>query len=45
MEDEYSTFAVTPGASYWVFVGADDTSTGQPITYDLTLCGDTYEPE
>jgi hypothetical protein len=44
MEDEFSTFAVTPGATYWVMVGAVDGSTGFPIDYDLTFCGDTFTP-
>jgi len=44
MEDEFATFAVIPGMSYWVFVGADDSSSGQPISYDLTACGATYTP-
>jgi len=42
MEDEFTTFAVTPGAQYWVWVAADDASTGQPVTYDVTLCGSSY---
>jgi hypothetical protein len=42
MEDEFTTLAVEPGKSYWVWVGADDMSTGQPINYDLTLCGRTF---
>jgi hypothetical protein len=44
MEDEFATFAVIPGMSYWVFVGADDSTTGQPIPYDLTACGATFAP-
>jgi hypothetical protein len=44
MEDEFATFAVIPGMSYWVFVAADDSSTGQPIAYDLTVCGATFKP-
>lgn len=43
-EDEFTTLAVTPGATYWVFVGADDASTGQPINYDVTFCGTTFTP-
>lgn len=42
MEDEFVTTAVTPGMSYWVFVGADTTSTGQPLAYDLSVCGGTF---
>lgn len=42
MEDEFTTLAVTPGASYDVWVAADDPSTGQPIAYELTLCGTVY---
>jgi hypothetical protein len=44
MEDEFATFAVDPNKVYWVFVGADDSSTGQPINYDLTVCGGTFTP-
>jgi hypothetical protein len=44
MEDEFTTLAVTPGATYWVWIGADDSSTGQPINYDLTLCGAKFTP-
>lgn len=40
MEDEFTTLAVTPGATYRVWVGMDDASTGQPVPYELTLCGD-----
>ena len=42
MEDEFITTAVTPGMSYYVWVGADDMSTGQPINYDLTVCGASF---
>jgi len=44
MEPEYTTLAVVPGMSYWVWVGADDASTGQPVNYDLTVCGATFTP-
>jgi hypothetical protein len=44
MEDEFTTLAVTPGAAYWIVVAADDTSTGQPVPYDLTFCGDAVTP-
>lgn len=40
MEDEFTTLAVTPGATYRIWVGMDDASTGQPVPYSLTLCGD-----
>jgi hypothetical protein len=42
MEDEFTTLAVTPGQAYWVWVAADDQTTGQPVNYDLTLCGDAF---
>ncbi|HEY5922709.1 MAG TPA: hypothetical protein VIV11_13600 [Kofleriaceae bacterium] len=42
MEDEFTTFAVEPTKRYWIFAGADDASTGQPINYDLTICGETF---
>jgi hypothetical protein len=44
MEDEFTTLAVTPGATYWVMVAADDDSTGLPVDYDITLCGSAYSP-
>lgn len=44
MEDEFTTLAVTPGATYWIMVGMDDASTGAPVSYDLTLCGETFTP-
>ena len=40
MEDELFTTAVPPNTSYYIWVGLDDQSTGQPITYDLTVCGE-----
>jgi hypothetical protein len=42
MEDEFTTLAVTPGMSYWIWLGVDDASTGLPINYDLTVCGGTF---
>ncbi len=42
MEDEFTTFAVTPGATYSLWVALDDPSTGQPINYDVTLCGTSF---
>lgn len=42
MEDEFTTFAVEPNKQYWVWAGLDDASTGQPINYDLTICGETF---
>ncbi len=44
MEDEFTTLAVTPGGTYWIVVAADDASTGQPVAYDLTFCGDAATP-
>jgi hypothetical protein len=45
VEDEFTTFAVNPGAKYWIWAGADDASTGQPINYDLTVCGAKFTPQ
>jgi hypothetical protein len=45
MEDEFTTLAVTPGAKYWIWVAADDGSTGGPTNYDLTLCGGSFTPD
>jgi hypothetical protein len=42
MEDEFVTTAVAPNTSYLIWAGVDDASTGQPINYDLTVCGGTY---
>jgi hypothetical protein len=44
MEDEFTTLAVVPGATYLITVGAVDGYTGQPVAYDLTLCGDAVTP-
>jgi len=44
MEDEFVTTAVIPGMSYWLMVGADTQSTGQPIAYDVSVCGATFTP-
>ncbi|HUS28113.1 MAG TPA: hypothetical protein VMZ53_06375 [Kofleriaceae bacterium] len=44
MEPEFLTIAVQPNSTYWVFVAADDASTGQPVNYDLTVCGATFAP-
>jgi hypothetical protein len=44
MEDEFTTLAVTPGGTYWIVAAADDDSTGQPVAYDLTFCGDAVTP-
>jgi hypothetical protein len=42
MEDEFTTFAVEPNQQYWIWAGADDSTTGQPVSYDLTICGETF---
>lgn len=44
MEPEFITTAVQPNSTYWVWVGADDASTGQPVNYDLSVCGATFTP-
>jgi hypothetical protein len=44
MEDEFTTLAVVPGMSYWIWAGLLDGSTGQPVAYDLTICGKTFTP-
>jgi hypothetical protein len=36
---ELATFAVKPGATYWLWVGARTGSVGLPATYDLSVCG------
>ena len=38
---EFQTFAVLPNTAYRVFIGARDGSTGLPINYDATICGET----
>ena len=37
---ETATFAVLPSTSYWIWIGGYDTSTGLPITYDVSLCAE-----
>jgi len=37
---ERATFAVAPSTSYWLWIGAYDTSTGLPVTYDATICAE-----
>jgi hypothetical protein len=43
-EDEFQTFAVKPNTMYWLWVGAYDGASGQPATYDATLCAETFAP-
>lgn len=37
---EAATFAVLPGTTYWIWIGAYDTSAGLPASYDVTLCAE-----
>lgn len=41
---ELATFAVLPDTDYWLWVGAYDGSTGQPVAYDATICGERFAP-
>ena len=41
---EIQTIAVKPNTTYWLWTGAFMGSTGQPITYDFSLCGETFAP-
>jgi|HubBroStandDraft_6_1064221.scaffolds.fasta_scaffold74226_3 hypothetical protein len=43
-EDEFATFAVKPSSSYWVWIGAYEGSTGQPIAYSASVCAATFTP-
>jgi hypothetical protein len=43
-EDEFATFAVKPGTSYWLWIGAYKGSTGQPIAYSASVCGGDFSP-
>jgi hypothetical protein len=43
-EYEFETFAVKPNTTYWLWVAAEDGSTGQPAAYGATLCGATWSP-
>jgi hypothetical protein len=36
---ELATFAVKPSATYWLWVGGRQGSTGLPAGYDLSVCG------
>lgn len=40
MAPEAATFAVAPSTTYWLWIGAYDTSTGLPITYDASVCAE-----
>jgi hypothetical protein len=44
MEEEFETFAVRPNTTYWLWIGADDGSTGLPVDYDASLCADAFTP-
>jgi len=39
---ERLTFAVTSGTDYLVWVGAAQTSTSLPASYDVTICGEAF---
>jgi hypothetical protein len=41
---ELATFAALPDTDYWLWVGAYDGSTGQPVAYDATICGERFAP-
>jgi hypothetical protein len=41
---ELLTTAVLPSTTYWLWIGAYDGSTGQPIAYDATVCASRYAP-
>jgi hypothetical protein len=43
-EYELETFAVKPNTTYWLWIAAEDGSTGQPAAYAATLCGETFTP-
>ena len=37
---EVTTFAVAPSTTYWLWIGAHDSSAGLPAAYDVTLCAE-----
>lgn len=41
---EYATFAVPRNTRFWLWVGAYDDATALPVTYDLTVCGESSTP-
>ena len=41
---EFRTFVVKPSTTYWLWIGADATSTGLPATYNATICGEQFTP-
>jgi hypothetical protein len=43
-QPELRTFAVKPGTSYWLLVGAKVGSTGLPASYAATMCGAAFTP-
>ena len=42
-EGEFATFAVKPMSRYWLWVGADNTSSGLPVVYDATICPSKFQ--
>lgn len=37
---ELATFAVLPSTTYWLWIGAYDSSSGLPVTYDASICAE-----
>ena len=37
---EATTFAVAPSTTYWLWIGAHDSSAGLPAAYDVALCAE-----
>ena len=35
---EMATLAVAPSTPYWIWIGSYDSSSGLPVTYDVSLC-------
>jgi hypothetical protein len=45
MEDEFTTIAVKPNTNYWFWVAQYDTATNPTaVTYDASICGETFTP-
>ncbi|MBL0215018.1 MAG: hypothetical protein IPQ07_14170 [Myxococcales bacterium] len=42
MEDEFETIAVKPNTAYWLWVGGWGENPVTPVTYDATICGQTF---
>jgi len=43
-EREFHTFSVAPDTTYWLWVAPYLDAEGLPIDYDVSICGESFEP-